>query len=74
MIYMLLSVGLLILVLMTLNFISMVIVQSHEQSKASGIMRILGANNADLGHLLLLKITILKKAIVFLMKRQDSAI
>jgi len=66
MIYMLLSVGLLILILMTLNFISMVIVQSHEQSKASGIMRILGANNADLIHLSLLKIAILVVLSLFL--------
>ena len=59
MIYMLLSVGLLILILMTLNFISMLIVQSHQQSKASGIMRILGANNKDLTYLSLFKITML---------------
>ena len=66
MMYMLLSVGLLILVLMTLNFISMVIVQSHEQSKASGIMRILGANNTDLIHLSLLKIVMLVVLSLFL--------
>ena len=64
--YMLLSVGLLILVLMTLNFTSMVIVQSHEQSKASGIMRILGAKNSDLIRLSLLKITMLVAVSLFL--------
>ncbi len=64
--YILLSVGLLILVLMTLNFTSMVIVQSYEQSKASGIMRILGATNTDLIHLSLLKIAMLVVLSLFL--------
>ncbi|MEN8202943.1 MAG: ABC transporter permease [Bacteroidota bacterium] len=59
MLYLLLSVGLLILLLMTLNFISMVIVQSNEQSRASRIMRLMGANNRDLFSLSLLKIAII---------------
>lgn len=59
MLYLLLSVGLLILLLMTLNFISMVIVQSNEQSKAFRIMRLMGANNKDLFRLSLLKILII---------------
>ena len=57
--YILLSVGLLILVLMTLNFISMVIVQSHEQGKTTRIMRIMGANKSDLFRLSLFKIALL---------------
>ncbi len=59
MLYLLLSVGLLILMLMTLNFISMVIVQSNEQGRASYIMRIMGATRMDLFRLSLLKIAIL---------------
>ena len=59
MLYLLLSVGVLILLLMTLNFISMVIVQSREQSKASRIMRLMGASNMDLFRLSLLKIAII---------------
>ena len=59
MLYLLLSVGLLILLLMSLNFISMVIVQSNEQSNTSRIMRILGANHGDLFRLSLLKITLI---------------
>jgi len=64
--YILFSVGLLILVLMTLNFTSMVIVQSHEQRKTSGIMRILGATKTDLIHLSLLKIAMLVVLSLFL--------
>jgi putative ABC transport system permease protein len=59
MIYILLSVGLLILALMTLNFSSMVIVQSHEQGKTTRIMRIMGANKTDLFRLSLYKIALL---------------
>ncbi len=59
MLYLLLSVGILILLLMTLNFISMVIVQSNEQGRASYIMRIMGATRMDLFRLSLLKITII---------------
>jgi putative ABC transport system permease protein len=59
MIYILLSVGLLILALMTLNFSSMVIVQSHEQGKTTHIMRIMGANKTDLFRLSLYKIALL---------------
>jgi len=59
MIYILLSVGLLILTLMTLNFVSMVTVQSHEQGKASRIMRIMGADKTDLFKLSLFKIAVL---------------
>lgn len=59
MLYLLLSVGLLILLLMTLNFISMVIVQSNEQSRASRIMRIMGANTLDLFRLSLWKISLI---------------
>ncbi len=59
MLYLLLSVGLLILALMTLNFVSMVIVQSHEQGKTTRIMRIMGANKMDLFRLSLFKIALL---------------
>jgi len=59
MLYLLLSVGLLILLLMTLNFISMVIVQANEQGRASRIMRIMGATKMDLFRLSLLKIAII---------------
>ena len=55
MIYLLLSVGLLILILMTMNFTSAVIVQSHQQKRATGIMRILGATKQDLFRMSLLK-------------------
>jgi putative ABC transport system permease protein len=58
-IYLLLSVGLLILMLMTLNFISAVIVQSHQQKASTGIMRILGASKQELFRLSLLKIVML---------------
>jgi len=58
-IYLLLSVGLLILMLMTLNFVSAVIVQSHQQKESTGIMRILGASRHELFRLSLLKIVML---------------
>jgi putative ABC transport system permease protein len=58
-IYLLLSVGLLILMLMTLNFISAVIVQSQQQKVSTGIMRILGAGKNELFHLSLVKIVML---------------
>ena len=58
-IYLLLSVGLLILILMTLNFISAVLVQSHQQTKSTGIMRILGAGKKELFSLSLFKIVII---------------
>jgi len=66
MLYLLLSVGLLILVLMTMNFISMVVVQSHEQSQASRIMRIMGATKTDLFRLSLFKIVLLVALSLFL--------
>jgi putative ABC transport system permease protein len=55
MIYLLLSIGLLIVILMTMNFTSAVIVQSQQQKKATGIMRTLGATKRDLFRLALLK-------------------
>ena len=55
MIYLLLSVGLLILILMTMNFTSAVIVQSHQQKRTTGIMRIMGATKLDLFRMSLLK-------------------
>jgi len=58
-IYLLLSVGLLILMLMTLNFISAVFVQSHQQKDSTGIMRMLGASKHELFRLSLLKIVML---------------
>lgn len=56
MIYLLLSVGILILMLMTLNFISAVVVQAQQQSKSTRIMQILGAGKSELFRLSLLKI------------------
>ena len=58
-IYLLLSVGLLILMLMTLNFISAVIVQLHQQKESTGIMRMLGASKNEMFRLSLLKIAII---------------
>lgn len=58
-IYVLFTVGIVILVLMTLNFISTLLVQSKEQKKASEIMRIMGANKVQLFRVSLLKIVLL---------------
>ena len=58
-IYILLSMGLLILILMTMNFTSAVIVQSHQHGRAMEIMRFLGATREDLFRLSLLKNAIL---------------
>jgi len=56
MVYILLSVGFLILILMSMNFVSTAIVQSHLQRKQRDIMRTLGANKLQLFQLSLLKI------------------
>lgn len=57
MLYILLSVGFLVLTLMTLNFLSTSIVQSYQQRKQMGIMRALGANRLQLFMLSLFKIS-----------------
>lgn len=54
--YLLLSIGGLILILMCMNFLSTVIVQALKQTRETGIMRILGADALDLFTLSLVKI------------------
>lgn len=54
--YLLFSVGSLILVLMCMNFLSAAIVQSLRQRKETGMMRTLGANNFEIFTLSLAKI------------------
>ncbi len=54
--YLLFSVGGLILVLMCMNFLSTAIVQSLRQKKETGMMRTLGANNLEIYCLSLAKI------------------
>ncbi|MFC2098747.1 ABC transporter permease [Bacteroidota bacterium] len=57
--YLLFSVGGLILVLMCVNFLSMAIVQSLRQRKETGIMRTLGAENYEIYKLSLSKVFLL---------------
>lgn len=66
MIYILLSIGLMIMILTTLNFTSAVIVHSHQQSKATGIMRTLGATKRDLFRLALWRNTLLVGVSLFI--------
>lgn len=56
MLFILASVGLLVLVLLTLNFLSTSIVQAYQQKKQTGIMRAVGANKMQLFMLSLFKI------------------
>jgi len=66
MIYLLLSVGFLILVLMTINFLTAVLVQHRQQQKARSIMRILGADGLQLYRLSMVKIACIVGAGLFL--------
>ncbi len=60
--YLLFSVGGLILILMCMNFLSTAIVQSLRQRKETGIMRTLGASNIELFNVSLAKILIFVSA------------
>ena len=54
-IYILISIGFLILILMTVNYTSALIVLSQQQARATGIMRNLGASKQDLFRLSLFR-------------------
>lgn len=57
--YLLFSIGGLILILMSANLVSMAIVQSIKQRKETGIMRALGAGKYDLFRLSLARVSLL---------------